>query len=93
MVIRVPAELEAHIRQKVESGDYRDQADVIRVALRLLDARDQRLHELRASIAEARAGIERGEGAELTPELMEQIDREADERLRLGLSPKPDVCP
>lgn len=93
MVIRVPVELEEHIRQKVESGDYRDTTDVLRVALRLLDARDRRLHELRASIAEGLASIERGEGREWTPELMEEIERQADEQIRLGIPPKADVCP
>ena len=57
MVIRVPVDLEEQIRQKVESGDYRDPTDVLRVALRLLDARDERLHELGALVAEGLAGI------------------------------------
>jgi hypothetical protein len=39
------------------------------------------------------AAIERGDVSEFTPELMDEIEREADERPRLGLSPKPDVCP
>jgi hypothetical protein len=39
------------------------------------------------------AEIERGEGYEWTPELMEEISREADEQIRLGRLPKPDVCP
>ena len=94
MPMIVPVDLEERIRQKVESGEYDDPAMVIRAALRLLDRRDQRLQELRASIAEGLAAIERGEGSELTPELiMEEIEREADERIRLGLRPKPDVCP
>jgi putative addiction module CopG family antidote len=93
MVLHVPGDIEAQIREKVESGEYRDTTDVIRVALRLLEARDRRLHEIRTSLAEAKASIDRGEGSELTPELMERIDREADQRLRLGLAPKPDVCP
>lgn len=93
MVIRVPAELEASIRQKIETGRYRDETAVIREALRLLDAREERAERVRASIAEGLAAIERGEGHELTPELMEEIDREADERIALGLAPKADVCP
>ncbi|MCC6756168.1 MAG: type II toxin-antitoxin system ParD family antitoxin [Solirubrobacterales bacterium] len=93
MALRVPADLEERIRQKVESGEYDDAVEVIRAAMRLLDRRDAQLQELRASIAEGLAAIERGEGVELTPEVMDEIEREADERLRLGLSPKPDVCP
>ena len=93
MSISVPADLEDSIRQKVDSGHYGDASEVIRAALRLLEVRDRRVQEIRASIAEGLAAIERGEGIELTPELMEEIDREADEQIRLSLPPDPDVCP
>jgi putative addiction module CopG family antidote len=93
MVIHVPADLEASIRERVESGEYPDETEVIRTALRALAAREQRIEEIRASIAEGLAEIERGEGYEWTPELMEEISREADEQIRLGRLPKPDVCP
>ena len=93
MAISLPTDLEESIRQKVESGRYGDTSEVIRVALRLLEVRDQRAEELRASIAGGVAAIERGEGIEFTPELMEEIDQEADEHLRRGLTPNPDVCP
>jgi antitoxin ParD1/3/4 len=93
MTMRFPADVEASIRQKVESGRFGTETDVVRAALQLLDAREQRLHQLRASIAEGFAAIERGEGIELTPEVMEEIDREADEMVRLGQEPDPDVRP
>jgi antitoxin ParD1/3/4 len=93
MSITVPADLEERIREKVESGDYEDPSEVLRMAMRLLDKRDKRLQELRASIEEGIAAIERGEGIELTPEVWDEIEREADEHLRLGIPPNPDVCP
>jgi len=93
VAISVPVDLEERIRQKVESGRYGDASEVIRTALRLLEARDERAQALRASITEGLAAIERGEGIELTPESMEEIDRVADEQIRLGVPPKPDVCP
>lgn len=93
MAIQVPADLEASIRERIEAGRYQDEAEVIRAALRSLDARDEQVERLRVSIAEGLAAIERGEGHELTPELWDEIDREADERIRLGLLPHPDVCP
>jgi antitoxin ParD1/3/4 len=93
MSISVPADLEESIRQKVASGRYGDPSEVIRAALRLLEVRDQRAQDLRSSIAEGLAAIERGEGIALTAELMEEIDREAEEQIRLGVPPDPDVCP
>lgn len=93
MTMRVPADLEETIRQKVESGQYDDPSAVMRAAIRLLDKRDLRLQELRESIAEGLAAIERGEGIELTPEVWDEIEREADEMIRLGIPPHPDVCP
>jgi antitoxin ParD1/3/4 len=93
MTIHVPVDIEETIRQKVETGRYQDATEVIRAALRLLDAYDRRVETLRASIAAGLAAIERGDGIELTPNLMDAIAQEASERARLGRQTKPDVCP
>jgi antitoxin ParD1/3/4 len=93
MVIHITPEIEAGIRQRVESGEYADESEVLREALRMLNVRERRVQEIRASIEEGLAELERGEGIELTPEVMEEISREADELIRLGVLPKPDVCP
>ncbi len=93
MPIAVPHDLEERIREKVASGDYDDPSAVIRAALRLLDSRDHKLRELRALVAEGLASIERGDVREWTPELLEDIEREADEQIRRGVPPDPHVCP
>ena len=93
MAIQLPVDLEEQIRQKVASGAYDDPSAVIRAAIRLLDKRDQQLQEVRALVAEGLASIERGDVQELTPELWEEIEREADEKLRRGIPPAPHVCP
>lgn len=93
MVIQVSPDVEESIRQRVESGEYEDATDVMRKALRALDARERRAREIRESLREGIAAIERGEGREWTPELREIINREADRRIQLGRQPKPDVCP
>jgi putative addiction module CopG family antidote len=93
MAIQLPTDLEEQIRQKVASGEYDDPSAVIRAAIRLLDKRDQQLQEVRTSIEEGLKAIERGEGIELTPEVWEEIEREAHERFLMGFQPKPDVCP
>jgi antitoxin ParD1/3/4 len=93
MVIHVTPEIAADIRQRVESGAYADETEVLQTALRMLAARERRLQEIRASLAEGLAEIERGEGVEWTPELMDEISREVDERIRRGDMPNPDACP
>ena len=50
---------------------------------------ENELARLRAAIAEG----EVGEGVIWTPELMDQISREAEERRRRGEKPHPEVCP
>jgi antitoxin ParD1/3/4 len=92
--MRIPADLQASIREKVESGRYGDEAEVIREALDALDLRDRdRLDRLRAKIAEGFEAIDRGEGIAWTPTLMDELEREAEEMYRQGKQPDPDVCP
>ena len=94
MHVSLSPDLEELIREKVESGHYRDSSEVIREALRLLEERDRdKLERLRAAIAIGIAELDRGEGRPFTPELMAEIDREADRMLQEGEAPDPDVCP
>ncbi len=92
MTVTLTPRLEALVQEKVEAGAYGTADEVIEEALRLLDQRDRR-ERLRESLAEAEAELDRGEGAEWTPELMEQLVRDADELLHQGARPDPDVCP
>ena len=93
MNVNLTPDLEALIREKVASGHYSDGSAVIREALHLLDERDrEKLERLRAAIAVGLEEIERGEVIPFTPELMAEIDREADRMLREGEAPDPDVC-
>jgi antitoxin ParD1/3/4 len=88
MTISLTPRLEDLIREKVESGLYADADAVLTEALRLLDERD-RFRRLRAALADG----EKGEGIRFTPELMEQIKRDADRMELEGKQPNPDVCP
>jgi len=91
--VSLTPELEALIRQKVESGRYNNASEVVRDALRQLEAREQRLTELRAALAVAEEQIVRGEVVEWTPELHAEIMRRAREAARAGERPRADVCP
>lgn len=90
--VELDSESESAIRQKVAGGRYGDAATVIREALETLEERERQLR-LRALVLEGFASAEHGELTELTPELMEELAREADEMERLGRQPNPDVCP
>lgn len=93
MAIRLPADVEAGIRQKVESGHFSDAAEVVREAMRLLDDQERQLASLREKLQIGLDQLDRGEGVEWTPELMEQLSQEADEMHRRGERPDPDVRP
>lgn len=85
MNVILPPQLEDLVRRKVDSGLYSNASDVIREALRQMDERDQvRLRQLRAEIKKGLDQLERGEGVEWTPELMERLKQEAAENARLG---------
>jgi len=92
MNVSLTPELEAMIRQQVESGRYNNASEVVREALRLLDEH-QRVQHLRSLLAVGLEQAQRGELVEFTPELVEDITRRANERFLRGEEPDPDVCP
>jgi antitoxin ParD1/3/4 len=93
MSVTLTPHLESLVRRKIETGLYPDAETVMEEALRLLDERDRRLQWLRAAVAESDEQIARGEGIPYTDELLNEIDREVDERFVRGDLPSPDVCP
>jgi antitoxin ParD1/3/4 len=92
MNVSLTPELEAMIRQQVDSGRYNNASEVVREALRLLDEH-QRVQHLRSLLAVGLEQAQRGEFVEFTPELLEDIARRAKERFLRGEEPDPDVCP
>ena len=93
MAMQLPPDIEARIQQKVAEGYFPDADEVIREAMRLLDAQERQLDELRAKLQIGLDQLDRGESVPFTPELIERIRRNADERFRRGERPKPDVVP
>jgi antitoxin ParD1/3/4 len=92
MNVSLTPQLEELIRRKVESGMYGNASEVVREALRQMEARD-RHQRLRLAIAEADAEIERGGEDELIPALVEKMKREGERMVLEGIAPDPDVCP
>ena len=92
MNVSLTPQLEAMIRQRVESGRYNNASEVVREALRRLEEHEQLMH-LRSLLAVGLEDERRGDLVEFTPELMDDIYREAEELFRNGAEPDPDVCP
>lgn len=92
MSVSLTPQLEAMIRERVESGRYHDANEVVGDALRLLEERERSEH-LNALLAVGLEQAQRGELVEFTPELFEEIDRRVEERFLRGDEPNPDVCP
>ena len=92
MSIQLTAHAEALIREKIDSGEYAMADEVVQAAIRLLDERD-RLQHLRSLLAVGLEQADRGELIDFTPELLDDIEREVEERFGRGEHPNPDVCP
>ena len=78
MNVSLTPQLEAMVREQVASGRYNNASEVVRDALRQMERDQQLLTQLRAL---AQEGLDSGEPVEFTDELMDEIDREADEML------------
>ena len=92
MNIRLTPQLEAMVRQKVESGLYNDASEVVREALRLMEERDRR-ERLRVAIAIGDEQFARGNFTPWTTDSMRRLIQEADAEERQGLPIRDDVLP
>lgn len=92
MNVSLTPHLEAMIREKVASGLYNNSSEVVREALRLMEGQDK-LERFRAAIQVGIDAADRGDVVPYTPELLVEIEREADRMVREGEMPDPDVCP
>jgi antitoxin ParD1/3/4 len=92
MNVSLTPQLEAMIRQRVESGRYNSASEVVREALRLLEERE-RVQHLRSLLAVGLEDERRGELVEFTPDWVQDLDRRVEERFLRGEEPNPDVCP
>ncbi len=91
MSVTLSPEVEEQIRRWIDTGRYPDPDAVIARALEALEAQE------RARFAKVRelvlAGHNSGIAGELTEELMDEIERSAEERFRRGEEPSSHVGP
>jgi antitoxin ParD1/3/4 len=83
MNVSLTDDLEAFVRGKVESGRYMSASEVVREALRLLEAKDRQQYlddELALGFADAQAG----RTVAWSPSLLEDLKRESEVRAAAG---------
>lgn len=93
MHVNLSAEMESYIKSKVGSGFYGNATEVIRDAIRRMQAEEERISALRAAVAKGDAELDRGEGVAFTPKLMESITRMAVKDMHSDKPMDPDVLP
>lgn len=77
MHVNFSTEMESYIKGKVGGGFYKSATEVIRDAIRRMQADEERMTAFRAAVAKGDAQLDRGEGVVFTPELMESMTQTA----------------
>jgi antitoxin ParD1/3/4 len=93
MHVNLSPEMESFIKAKVASGFYGNATEVIRDAIRQMQAEGARRVAWQAAIAKGEAQLDRGEGVTFTPELMESVTQSAIAAMHSGQPVDPDVLP
>ena len=93
MHVNLSPELEGFIKGKVSSGYYGNATEVIRDALRRMQAEEARVTAWHAAIAKGDAQLDRGEGIAYTPALLDEMTQEAVKSLHSGTPMDADVLP
>ena len=93
MHINLSPEMETYIKGKVSTGFYGNATEVIRDAIRRMQAEDERVAAFRKAVAEGEAQLDRGEGIEYSRERLNKLADTARKNLRSGEPIDPDVIP
>jgi antitoxin ParD1/3/4 len=93
MHVNLSAEMESFIKDKVASGFYGNATEVIRDAIRRMQAEERRLAAWQAAIKKGEEQLDRGEGIAYTPETLTEITETAIGALHSGQPMDADVLP
>lgn len=93
MHINLSPEMESYIKTKVGSGFYGNATEVIRDAIRRMQAEEERRGALRAAVALGEADISCGETVAYTRQEMNAITAEALAEIEDDSPLPPEVCP
>jgi antitoxin ParD1/3/4 len=91
MHINLSPEMEGYIKAKVGTGFYGNATEVIRDAIRRMQASEQQIAAFQAAVAKGDAELDRGEGAEFTPELVTSMTQNALKDMHTGKAIDPEV--
>jgi putative addiction module CopG family antidote len=68
MTVEISSDLQQIVRSAIETGDYKNESEVVYAALQLLQQRYRRIEELRCEIQPASDVIDRQEGLDIKDE-------------------------
>jgi len=93
MHVNLSPEMEGFIKTKVSSGFYGNATEVIRDAIRRMQAEESRAAAWHAAIKQGSDQLDRNEGIEYGPALLNDITQSAIETMHNSHSIDPDVLP
>ena len=93
MHVNLSPEMEGFIRNKVATGFYGNATEVIRDAVRRMQAEEARVAAWQAAIKVGDDQLDRGENVAYTPELRKEIKAAALKAMHSGEPTDPDVLP
>jgi antitoxin ParD1/3/4 len=93
MHVNLSPEMEGFIKSKVTSGFYGNATEVIRDAIRRMQAEESRAAAWQAAIKQGSDQLDRGEGIEYSPAVLDDITQSAINAMHSGPSMDPDVLP
>lgn len=93
MHVNLSPEMENYIKGKVAGGFYGNATEVIRDAIRRMQADEERASAFRRAVAEGEAQLDRGEGRDYSVRRLDELAESARKNLRSGKPLDPDVLP
>jgi antitoxin ParD1/3/4 len=84
MHVNLSPEMESYIKGKVASGFYGNATEVIRDAIRRMQADEERGTAFRRAVAEGEAQLDRGQGRDYSAKRLDELAEAARKNLRSG---------
>jgi antitoxin ParD1/3/4 len=93
MHVNLSPEMEGFIKSKVSGGFYGNATEVIRDAIRRMQAEERRIADWQAAIRKGDEQLDRGEGIAYDAAALNDITKSAVDAMNSGQPMDPDVLP